>query len=151
MTVQRALELLGVLVFASWILAVYLCFKIFGSPSLTNAARYPTEQAVQVPDTWNDTIILQEHTIKELVREAVAEFEEQLARQSQTLEAAASEYIERYHREPPPGFEMWYGFAVRHESLIIDDFDIINETLSPFWSLSEADVKQRIDDVLEDD
>jgi hypothetical protein len=151
MTVQRALKLLGVLVFASWISAVCLCFAIFGSPSLTNTAKYLAGQAVKVPYTWDDTVTLHGHPIKDLVRKAVVRFEEQLARQSKTLEEAASEYLQRYHRDPPPGFEMWYDFAIRHESLIIDDFDIINETLIPFWSLSGADLKRRVNDVLEDD
>ena len=151
MTVQRALKLLGLLAFASWISAVWLCFTIFGTTSLTNAARFLIRQATQVPSTRNDTTVLKEHPIKELVRKAEIDFEEQLARQSSTLEAAASEYRQRYHRDAPPGFDMWYEFAVRHESLIIDDFDIINETLSPFWSLSGADVKRRVNDVLKDD
>ena len=151
MATQRALKLLGMLAFASWISAVWLCFTIFGSPSLISVTRCLTAQVVRVPDTEDSTMILKEHPINKLVRNARIEFEEQLARQSKTLEEAVSEYRLRYHRDPPPGFEMWYEFAVRHESLIIDDFDIINETLSPFWSLSGADMKRRIHDVLEDD
>lgn len=78
----------------------------------------------------------EEHPIKTLVRQAEVEFEQQLARQSTTLEAAVAEYLHRYHRDPPPGFESWYGFAVKHGSLVIDDFDIIDEALAPFWGLS---------------
>lgn len=132
-------------------LRLWLCFTIFGTTSLTNAARFLVRQATQVPSIRNDAAILKEHPIKKLVRKAEIEFEEQLSRQSSTLEAAASEYLQWYHRDPPPGFDMWYKFAVRHESLIIDDFNIIHETLSPFWSLSGADVKRRVNDVLKDD
>jgi hypothetical protein len=46
---------------------------------------------------------------------------------------------------------MWYDFAVRHDILIIDDSDIIDETLSPFWKLSGVEVRRRIADVREDD
>jgi len=151
MTVQRALKLLGMLVFASWISAIWICFTTFGTTSLTSAARYLTGHPLQVTNFRDDNSILKEHPIKELVHKAETEFEEQLARQSKTYEAATSEYRSRYHRDPPPGFEMWYNLAVRHESLIIDDFDIINETLSPFWSLSGADVMRRVNDVLKDD
>ena len=107
MTVQRALKLFGVLVFASWISAVCLCFAIFGSPSLTNTAKYLAGQAIKVPYTWDDTETLQRHPIKDLVRKAVDEFEEQLARQSKTIEEAAYEYIQRYNRDITTGFEMW--------------------------------------------
>lgn len=151
LTIQRTLKLLRLLVFASWISAVCLCFTIFGPPSLTGAARYLTGKDARVPNTWDDAMVFKEHPIKEMVRKAEIEFDEQLARQSKTLEAAASEYRQRYHRDPPPGFEMWFEFAIRHESLILDDFDIINETLSPFWTLSGAEVKRRVNDVLEDD
>ena len=95
MTVQRALQLLGLLVFASWISAVCLCFTIFGPPSLTGAARYLTGKDARVPNTWDDAMVFKEHPIKEMVRKAEIEFDEQLARQSKTLEAAASEYRQR--------------------------------------------------------
>ena len=151
MPVRRALKLLGVLVFASWVFAVWLCFTTFASPSLNSTALDLTGKIAQISDPWNDITILKTHPIKDKVRKAEIEFEEQLTRQSKTLEAAASEYLKRYHRDPPPGFKMWYEFAVRHESLIIDDFDIINETLSPFWALSGAEAKRRVNDVREND
>jgi len=112
MTVQRALKLLGMLVFASWISAIWICFTTFGTTSLTSAARYLTGHPLQVTNFRDDNSILKEHPIKELVRKAEIRFEEQLARQSKTLEAATSEYLSRYHRDPPPGFERWYEFAV---------------------------------------
>ncbi|GAB7335604.1 hypothetical protein MBLNU13_g07933t2 [Cladosporium sp. NU13] len=90
---------------------------------------------------------LVEHPIKALVRKAQADFDELLSRQSTSFEIASSEYLRRYGRPPPPGFEIWYDFATRHDSLIIDEFDIINETLALFWSLSGAEVKRRLEKV----
>jgi hypothetical protein len=72
------------------------------------------------------------HSIKEFVLDAEAGFAELLHRQSKDHEVAASEYSQRYHRDPLSGFEMRYDFAVKHESLIIGKFDIINETFSLF-------------------
>lgn len=86
--------------------------------------------------------------MKTLVRKAETEFEELLAKQSTSFEMASSEYVRRYKRPPPPGFEMWYDFATRHDSLIIDEFDIINEALTPFWSLSGVKLKRRLEKIL---
>jgi hypothetical protein len=94
-------------------------------------------------------VSLKEHPIKAFHRQAEVNFGKLLARQSKTFEAAASDYIRRYHKPPPPGFEIWYEFAVKHNSSIIDDFDIINESLAPFWSLSGAEVKRRLANVRE--
>ncbi|KAM0703792.1 hypothetical protein Q7P35_009731 [Cladosporium inversicolor] len=96
-------------------------------------------------DTSVDAIA--EHPIKDLVRKAEAEFAEVLAKQSNSYETAASEYLRRYNRKPPPGFEIWYDYATKHDSLIVDDFDIIDETLAPFWTLSGAEVKRRLTEV----
>lgn len=149
-TMPRALRPLRVLAFAAWTLGFWFCLTVIGSPSLTSIYRYLSGHAASVSYTESDTLVFKEHPIKALIHKAHIEFDEQLARQSKTPEAAASEYLQRYHREPPPGFEMWYEFAVRHKSLIIDDFDIINETLAPLWSLSGAEVKRHLDNVRED-
>jgi hypothetical protein len=90
------------------------------------------------------TATITEHPIKVLARKAEIDFAELLARQSSTFDMATAEYLHRYKRHPPPGFEIWYDFAMQHDSVIIDEFDIINETLAPFWSLSGAEVKRRL-------
>lgn len=93
------------------------------------------------------TAAIVEHPIKTLVRKAAIDFDELLAKQSTSFEMASSEYLRRYRRPPPPGFEIWYDYATRHDSPIIDEFDIINETLAPFWSLSGAEVKRSLEKV----
>jgi len=90
---------------------------------------------------------LTEHPVKRLVREADVKFEAQIARQSKSFDEATSVYYQRYQRSPPPGFGLWYKYALRHHSLIVDDFDIINEYLAPFWGLSGVEVKSRLDNV----
>lgn len=62
---------------------------------------------------------------------------------SQTLEAAAQTYRERYRRHPPPGFDHWYKYATNRNSLVIDDFDTIYEDLRPFWALSPQQIRER--------
>lgn len=83
-----------------------------------------------------------EHPVEALVREAKDGFERLLQRQSQNYTAAEQEYRRRYGREPPPGFEGWYEFAAAHESPIIDEFDAIYESVSPFLKLSGKEVAQ---------
>lgn len=85
---------------------------------------------------------LYEHPVEDLVRDAKIDFENLLHKQSKTYAAAREEYQRRYGRPPPPGFEAWYEFAISHQSPIIDDFDIINDALSPFWKLSGKQVQQ---------
>lgn len=93
--------------------------------------------------THLDTIA--EHPIRTLVRKAETTFDELLSRQSTSFEMAVSEYLRRYRRDPPPGFEGWYDYATKHDSMIIDDFDIIDETLAPFLRMSGVEVKRRLD------
>jgi hypothetical protein len=88
-----------------------------------------------------------DHPIKKLFHKSEAEFNEILSRQSTTFEMAASEYSRRYQRDPPPGFKVWYEYAARHKFLMIDEFDIIDEALAPFWGLSGREVKRRLNDV----
>lgn len=88
----------------------------------------------------------QRHPVDALAREARADFENLLQRQSQNYTAARQEYQRRYGLEPPPGFEAWYEFATLHQSPVIDDFDMIYEAISPFWRLSGKEVLQAMQD-----
>lgn len=82
----------------------------------------------------------QGHPVQIMIQNAKAEFERLLRNQSQTYVAAHDEYQRRYGLEPPPGFEAWFNFARMHQSPIIDDYDVINEGIAPFWSLSGQEV-----------
>lgn len=64
---------------------------------------------------------------------------------SGSLRVAVSEYRERNHgREPPPGFDAWYSFALEKKSAIIDHFPQINHDLLPFRTLSPQVLRQRV-------
>ena len=82
----------------------------------------------------------QEHPVEVLIQSAKADFESLLQRQSQSYTAAHGEYRRRYSVEPPPGFKAWYEFAKFHQSPIIDEFDMIYDSISPFWRLSGKEV-----------
>ncbi|KAF4556178.1 Hypothetical protein D9617_1g080530 [Elsinoe fawcettii] len=87
-------------------------------------------------DLYNDDLYqLEAHPVKALYDAAVQRYQDMLNRQSTSLNEATEEYIRRYRRKPPPGFDDWYKFAKEKGSLIIDDFDIIEKNLEPFWRM----------------
>ncbi|KAL7930755.1 glycosyltransferase family 90 protein [Trichoderma chlorosporum] len=88
-----------------------------------------------------------EHPVESLVRSGKANFKSLLKTQSGSYKNAVEEYRRRYHAAPPPGFEGWYEFAVRHESPVIDDFDAIYHAISPFWSLSGRRVTETMNQI----
>lgn len=93
--------------------------------SFTSASRYSAVHPVQV-----------------LATQGLASFDEMLARQSTTLEAAILAYQSRYHRNPPPGFDKWFAYAQERDSQIIDDYDVIPIALEPFWLQQPAHLRE---------
>ena len=87
------------------------------------------------------------HPIEVLMDNAKTKFEELLSRQSRTYAAADAEYQRRYGIEPPPGFEAWYDFAVANQSPLIDEFDTIYHSVSPFWRLSSTKILEAMNGV----
>ena len=131
-----------------WITVSLLTLTLLlGPPSSTSKSRGASGRDILIQSVGTMTGALTEHPVKRLVREADVKFEAQIARQSKSFDEATSVYYQRYQRSPPPGFGLWYKYALRHHSLIVDDFDIINEYLAPFWGLSGVEVKSRLDNV----
>lgn len=87
------------------------------------------------------------HPVETIARNAKTNFEGLIRKQSQTYTAAENEYMRRYAVEPPPGFKAWYEFAVSHQSPIIDEFDTIYDSVSPFWKLSGKEVYDSVKQV----
>ena len=70
---------------------------------------------------------------------------------SSTLQDAVKEYTRRYQRPPPPGFDLWYKFAIDRESKVINEYDQIVDDLRPFWGVDPKVLRQRIADVAGND
>lgn len=85
----------------------------------------------------------QVHPIDQLVRNAEMNWAKTLNSQSQTLEAAVSEYKRRYGFPPPPNFDKWFEFAKRKNVQLVDEYDSIYQSLLPFWAVSPATVRAR--------
>lgn len=63
---------------------------------------------------------------------------------SATLEDAVNEYVGRYQRPPPPGFDHWYNFAVDRKSRVINEYDQIVNDLRPFWGVEPKVLRHRL-------
>ncbi|KAI9726247.1 MAG: hypothetical protein M1834_009076 [Cirrosporium novae-zelandiae] len=84
------------------------------------------------------------HPIDLLIFQAKAQHEDwaKQASVSQTLEEAIIEYRRRYRKNPPPGFDDWYNFAISRSSAVIDDYDQIHNDLLPFWAMNPSDIRE---------
>ncbi|KAF5595270.1 beta-1 2-xylosyltransferase 1 [Fusarium subglutinans] len=80
------------------------------------------------------------HPVMALYNKALNEFENQSRRQSRTFEAASHSYQTKYGIEPPQGFKEWYDAARSNDSPLVDAFDSLYQTISPFWRVSGSQV-----------
>ena len=93
---------------------------------------------------------VQIHPIETLMSNATAQHQrwKTQASSSENLEQAVEEYRQRYRRHPPPGFGKWYEYAKARSSIIIDDFDSIDEDLMPFWAFEPKHIRERTHEIL---
>jgi hypothetical protein len=85
------------------------------------------------------------HPIESLTEVAQATFASLRERQSKTLEQAEIEYHRRYGRDPPPGFQAWFRYAVAHNSVLVDDFDQISHNVKPFWEIDPVQLRESVE------
>lgn len=88
------------------------------------------------------------HPIWQLIKGAEHDFDQLLARQSGTLEAAVAEYRRRYGLHPPPNFDKWYEFAKSKGVQLIDEYDTIHHSLIPFWALKPKTIRERTQEAM---
>ncbi|GAA5858199.1 hypothetical protein JCM1840_001083 [Sporobolomyces johnsonii] len=102
-----------------------------------------------LPPTRKDSrIVLEEgkpHPIPALMKRARQQWDDLKARQSKTFGEAVREYVRRYGRRPPKGFDKWYAFAKAHKVLMIDEFDLIDEDLLIYRAFSPDVFRRRVD------
>ncbi|GAB7341142.1 hypothetical protein MBLNU457_7444t2 [Dothideomycetes sp. NU457] len=84
------------------------------------------------------------HPIWTLHKEAVQKFESKIRAQSKTFADAVTEYVRRYRRPPPPNFDGWFDSAIFRGSVIIDEFDIVNESMEPFWRIAPEVIRDLV-------
>ncbi|KAF2857240.1 glycosyltransferase family 90 protein [Piedraia hortae CBS 480.64] len=85
-----------------------------------------------------------EHPIDHLVQRADQEFAELLAKETDTLKAAAEAYRRRRGRQPPPRFDAWFHLARNRSAIVVEDFfDQIYHDLGPFWGVAARQVRRQ--------
>jgi hypothetical protein len=87
------------------------------------------------------------HPIEILMAENGKRWQHFLERQSSTLQEAFEEYVHRYKRLPPKGFDKWWEFCVKNDVKIRDDYDQINHDIEPYLALSPELFRQRVKDL----
>ncbi|TDL20407.1 hypothetical protein BD410DRAFT_841288 [Rickenella mellea] len=86
------------------------------------------------------------HPIFELTQAAQEEWTSKLRRASQTLDEAVEEYLRRYNRFPPKGFDEWWEYVVENNVSLPDEYDTIFHRLEPFWGVHPRDLQQTLAD-----
>ncbi|KAJ5179173.1 hypothetical protein N7492_002383 [Penicillium capsulatum] len=83
------------------------------------------------------------HPIDLLIHKGSVNFEKftEQASTSKSLDDAVQGYRTRYNHHPPPGFDKWYEYATKRNSVVIDDFDQLWENLLPFRALSPGQIR----------
>ncbi|KLT40244.1 hypothetical protein CC85DRAFT_249776 [Cutaneotrichosporon oleaginosum] len=84
------------------------------------------------------------HPIYQLIRDARAAWDAKFARQSTTLRQATDEYVRRYRRAPPIGFDKWWHYVVDNRVQLPDEYDQIDRDLHLFHALHPNDIIGRV-------
>ncbi|KAF5552546.1 glycosyltransferase family 90 [Fusarium napiforme] len=114
---------------------LYACIMLPVIPYVANAiAIYHAR--TNAPTFTTETL----HPVMALYNKAQKEFENLSRKQSTTFEAASHNYRTKCGIEPPPGFKEWYDAARSNDSPLVDEFDSLYQTISPFWRLSGSEV-----------
>ncbi|KAH9811292.1 family 90 glycosyltransferase [Melampsora americana] len=91
----------------------------------------------------SDVLVTKPHPIERLIDQASQSWKEKVDRQSTTLTTAIAQYRERYHMEPPPGFDKWFHYAQDKNHVLIDEYDGLMKQLAPFRNLTKFQLQSR--------
>ena len=91
------------------------------------------------------------HPIAQLMDEARIKHEAKVARQSKTLPQAIAEYTRRYHRSPPPGFDLWFARAKELNVTMIDEYDTITKAFEPLWKFPVHVLRSNLKNAIDGD
>lgn len=59
-----------------------------------------------------------------------------------SLADTVARYKQKYNRNPPPGFDVWFEYAKNKSAIVVDEFDQIYEDLLPFRAVSPGDLRR---------
>ncbi|KAF3201319.1 F-actin-capping protein subunit beta [Orbilia oligospora] len=84
---------------------------------------------------------------EKLFLDSYLEYRAFLDRQSRTYADAVKNYKKRYNRSPPPGFDKWFSYAQTKASLVIDDYDSIEESIAPYRNMPQKEFLHRMEEL----
>ena len=96
------------------------------------------------------TTQLDNHPVDEIINDANTLHQNWLkkAQSAESLADALSQYRIRYHRSPPPMFDIWFQWAKSKKSYIMNDFNQIHDDLAPFWGMDPQEIRQQTWDLI---
>jgi Glycosyl transferase family 90 len=94
--------------------------------------------------TWIKQASLHYHPIDLLIYDGARQHEAYFnaTQLSSALASNVARYKNRYGRNPPPGFDVWWEYATNKSTLILDDYDEIDDDVLPFYSVNPADIRR---------
>ncbi|KAL3427079.1 capsule-associated protein [Phlyctema vagabunda] len=150
---RQLLLVIGVLIFAAFSLytlrqpAISIARGTTTTDTITKLPSGPEAPASEAEGT-PAYHVGSSHPIWQLIKDAEKDFEKKKAAQSKTLDEAVAEYRRRYGIPPPPNFDKWYKFAVAKGIQLIDEYDSIHQSLTPFWALKPVTIRKRAQEAL---
>ena len=88
------------------------------------------------------------HPIEQLWVRGHERYREMILRQSKTVDEAIVEYARRYGRLPPRGFDGWVALALRHNFLLIDEFDSMTRQFEQFARYPPTRIRKQVADAM---
>ncbi|KAI5120290.1 hypothetical protein M0805_005796 [Coniferiporia weirii] len=82
------------------------------------------------------------HPIFDLIIKAESVWSRKLRKASATFQEAVEEYVRRYHRPPPKGFDKWWEYVQENKVQLPDEYDAIHDRLEPFWGIRPLDIRR---------
>ncbi|GAA96468.1 glycosyltransferase family 90 protein [Mixia osmundae IAM 14324] len=83
------------------------------------------------------------HPIRALMSAAQARWDKLHVLQSQDLPQAVEEYMRRYDRSPPRGFDRWWKYAVENNVQLKDEYDGLFRGIEPYFAIPASILRSR--------
>ena len=134
--------------FGKWVTLILGLLPLWAFGSQDNLISQMTGWAQIPPSPQSTSWSNSHHPIYILAEEAKARFEDIQLHQSRSLQNAVAEYKKRYGRNPPPGFDDWYQFAIDNDVQLVDEFDYLTKSLDSFWQVSPKTLREYVHQAL---
>ncbi|KAH7090063.1 hypothetical protein BKA62DRAFT_726182 [Auriculariales sp. MPI-PUGE-AT-0066] len=116
----------------------------FGEPILWSAARsrHRLNRAQGLLFASDAAVgIDAQHPIADVIQRAEETWQGKVLRQSKSLKEGYHEYIRRYKRRPPKGFDSWWKWCKDHDVQLLDEFDQLDIDFEIFWGMKPSDMR----------